>query len=274
MSTTVISGAPSISHQKAADIQRAILDRFFLSTTLADMAGIRTRSGLEDDISQAEKDLREAADLRLAIGAPVVEILCKTALFYLEKHTYLREPKSPSTVDEEKAAHCRRTAEQQVKPNHVNDLMFLSYVKGRYLQTGHPQRAKEEFARLEQLSKDAGSLKFAFLAQVGLGRADEGLKLWLEAGQAYEKAVAYAEQIRETLDPRARLLFLQGEEVLGVKHVLPYRGTGPRPNPRRGPQRGLQSNREHEGPVVCRQTGGWFHYRQIGRCRYCPQGPG
>ena len=44
------------------------------------------------------------------------------------------------------------------------------------------------------------------------------------AANRIRQAMDYAEQIREGLDESARLKFMDGEEALGVKHILPYEG--------------------------------------------------
>ncbi len=211
-------------YDKAAAIQRDIHDLFFLGNTLADIATIRTRRAKDNDLGLAEQHLQEAVDVKTRIGAPAVEALCKTALFHMEKHSYAGSAPRPTNQDMEKAATSLGAAETQIKPEHINDLMLLSYVKGRFLRESQPEKAKEQFIRLAGQAKDSGSLKFAFLAQVGLGLVNERLNLPRDAEHAYEQAVNYAEEIRETLEPESRLRFLEGEEVLGMRHVLPYEG--------------------------------------------------
>ncbi|MEW6350903.1 MAG: CHAT domain-containing protein [Thermodesulfobacteriota bacterium] len=211
-------------YDKAAGLQRDIHDLFFLGNTLADMAISRTRRARDRDLALAEQNLQEAVAVKKRIGAPSVEVLCKSALFFLEKHAYARSESGPTGRDLEHAAKFLDEAATQVKPTNVNDLMLLSYVKARFLRDTRPEEAKEQFLRLAAQAKQSGSLKFLFLAHVGLGLVHERLNRPREAADAYQQAVKYAEDIRETLEPESRLRFLEGEELLGVRHVLPYKG--------------------------------------------------
>ncbi|MEW6530547.1 MAG: tetratricopeptide repeat protein [Thermodesulfobacteriota bacterium] len=216
------------NYRKAAEIQQTIEDWNFRSNTIADAANILTRSGEFDD---AEVYFQEAIKLKRKIGAPAGELLCKFALFYLEKDRYagLRREKGEKgdqqrAADLAKASEQLSLAEKEIKPDQRNDLMLLTYVKGRFLREKDLQGAVSEFAKLKEQAEQAGVRKFSFLAAVGAGLAHEQLTNWQEAKSSFKQAVEYAEYIRKTLDEDAKLAFLDGEEILGVKHILPYEG--------------------------------------------------
>lgn len=211
-------------YELSAEIQRRIGDRQFLSNTLFDMATVDTRLGKAE---RAEKEYTEALKLKKQIGIPLGEILCKFALFYLEKDRYANEgarPEGSKQSDLKLAGDYIKQAENIIRPDEKNDLMLLSYVKGRYLLEQDPAASLAEFNNLRSQADAAGSLKFSFLASVGLGLSYEKLKKWAESEKAFEKAVNQAETIRNTLDPVPKRTFLDGEEILGVKHILPYQG--------------------------------------------------
>jgi len=216
------------NYEKAAEIQKEISDWNFRANTLVDIAGILTRSGSSAD---AEKYYGEAIDLKRKIGAPTGELLCRLALFYLEKDRYaglrrqtLEARAKQKDLDLAKARETIKLAKKEIKPDQKNDLMLLSYVSGRYALEKDPGQAVKQFKSLASMAESSGVGKFAFLAEVQLGQAYEKLQDWSAAKAAFKKAVDYAEKIRETLDPQTRLTFLGGEEILGVKHILPYEG--------------------------------------------------
>lgn len=209
-------------YEKAAAIQREIRDRFFLSNTLVAMANLRVRKG---EGEQAEQDYRTALEIRREIGAPLVEILCSSALFHIEKQRYAQVGQEQRSKDMELARRLVTEAEEVLKGDHLNDVMLLTYVKARYLaETGDLSSSLAELKHLESKAQSTGSLKFAFLAHVGLGMVHEKRNELPAAQNAFEKAVQYAEAIRETLDLKARATFLNGEEILGVKHIQAYEG--------------------------------------------------
>ncbi|MBM4329272.1 MAG: CHAT domain-containing protein, partial [Deltaproteobacteria bacterium] len=127
-------------------------------------------------------------------------------------------------ADLAKASEQLSLAEKEIKPDQKNDLMLLTYVKGRYLREKDLQGAVGQFAKLKEQAEQAGVRRFSFLAAVGAGLAHEQLKNWQQAKDFFKEAVDYAEYIRKTLDEDAKLAFLDGEEILGVKHILPYEG--------------------------------------------------
>jgi tetratricopeptide (TPR) repeat protein len=173
----------------------------------------------------------EALKLKLRIGAPPGEILCKFALFHMEKNKLAKTQESPEQgaykadpKDLSKAKDLIETAEKEITSEQKIDSMLLTYVKGRFLLDQDPQKAIGQFAALKTQAEASGVRRFSFLASVGLGLAHESLKNWEEAARAFQQAVDYAEYIRNTLDPHERLSFLDGEEILGMKHVVPYKG--------------------------------------------------
>ena len=215
-------GKALAEYEKAAEIQRGIQDRFFLSTTLVDIANLRVRRG---DVAGAERDCGEALEIRRAIGAPLVDALCKYALFSIEKPRYAKVSHAKRKDDLKKAETLRKEAEDKIRQAHVNDVMLLTYVSARLaFETGHLEKCRTLFNELESQARSAGSLRFTFLAHVGLGMVYEEQNELPEAEKAFAKAVDYAEAIRETLDLKARATFLNGEEILGIKHVQAYEG--------------------------------------------------
>lgn len=211
-------------YDKAAQIQRDVGDRLFLSYTLSDIATIMTREG---KFKLAEKNYREALKLKQEMDVPSAESLCRFALFYMEKDRYAQgdEPqKMDRKGDLQQADTYIKQAEKQAKPEAVDDMMLLTYVKGRYFLEKDPERAEQEYNSLKLLAESSDRLKYSFLALVGLGSAYEARGKLSQAEKAYESAVVVAEDIRKTLDFQARRTFLDGEEILGVKHVLPYEG--------------------------------------------------
>ncbi len=215
-------GKALAEYEKAAEIQRRIQDRFFLSNTLVDIANLRVRRG---DVARAERDYGEALDIRRAIGAPQVDALCKYALFSIEKPRYAKLTDAQRKEDLKKAETLRKEGEDKIRHTHVNDVMLLTYVSARLaFETGQPEKCRRLFNELESLARSAGSLRFTFLAHVGLGMVHEQQNELPEAEKAFAKAVDYAEAIRGTLDLKARATFLNGEEILGIKHVQAYEG--------------------------------------------------
>lgn len=211
-------------YRRAAEIQAAIGDRFFLSNTYFDLGTALTRRGDDDS---AYRNFSQAITLKKEIGAPRGEALCKFALFYLEKGRYAKGKREGSRDSREEIAHAGallKEADAAIKPEERNDLMLLDYAWGRLLLEQDPQGAVRRFEDLRKLAASVGSLKYAFLASTGLGLAYEKMKNLPDAESEYERAVGDAEKIRETLDPYLKKTFLHGEEVLGMKHVIPYQG--------------------------------------------------
>jgi tetratricopeptide (TPR) repeat protein len=209
-------------YKKAVTGQKRIGTRLWESNTLADMAGVLTRSGLLD---AAETTYRQALKLKREIRVPTCDLLCRFALFQLEKRRYEREERSGAeerTRDLAEAGRLIEEAEARIEPEAKKDLILLTYVKGRYLLDTDPSRAVSQFQALSRLAETTGSGRFSFLASVGLGLAYESLGRLSEAADAFETAVDYAERIRDSLTERDKRTFLHGEEILGVKHVLPY----------------------------------------------------
>ncbi len=215
----------AIAHyDQAAEIQSDIGDRFFLSNTDFDLGTALTRSGRDH---LAREKFTQAIALKDQIGAPKGEALCKFALFYLEKHRYVKVKRNGSGArqqDLDQARALLKEADAAIKPEERNDRMLLDYAWGRLLLEQDPKRAVRRFEELRTLAASVGSLKYAFLASTGLGLAYEKMKDWPKAESEYERAVGDAEKIRETLDPYLKKTFLHGEEVLGMKHVVPYQG--------------------------------------------------
>ncbi|MFH0959836.1 MAG: CHAT domain-containing tetratricopeptide repeat protein, partial [Pseudomonadota bacterium] len=213
---------------KAAEIQQNIGDLFFQANTLSDLGNILAREG---DCEEAEKFFSKALRIKKSISAPQVETLSKFSIFLSQKPLYCPDqgqvptnqgqtsPDVPKTSRE-----CVQLAQALVKPEQKVDLAWLTYANARdLLQTG-PAASVGEFRRLNTMGKDLGIRKFVFLASVGEGQAYEKLGDWDNAQKSFKHAVDYAEQIRESLDERAKLKFFEGEEALGVKHITPYEG--------------------------------------------------
>ncbi|MBM3299166.1 MAG: tetratricopeptide repeat protein, partial [Deltaproteobacteria bacterium] len=202
-----------------------IREWLYRSNTLLDIASIYTRQGAPED---AKPKFEEALVIKRKIGAPTGEAFCKFALFYLEKYQYLEDKDRVTPAQRQfdlgqADAHLRQ-AQKAIDPEDKNALMLLGYARGRYLLEVDPAGSIGQFASLKDLAKSTGSLKYSFLASVGLGLANEKLGKLDEAEKAFEDAVNYAEDIRKTLDPDTRRTFLHGEEILGMKHVVPYEG--------------------------------------------------
>lgn len=211
-------------YERAARIQSAIGDRFFLSNTYFDLGTAFTRNGLAHS---AEEKFKQAVDLKDKIGAPKGESLCKFALFFLEKNRYIRQNRDKQGNrghDLKRARDLLKQADTAIGPEEKNDRMLLTYVWGRLLLEENPNEAVTRFQELRSLANSVGSLKYSFLASTGLGLAYEKMRDWSKAEIEFERAVNDAERIRETLDPYLKKTFLRGEEILGVKHVLPYQG--------------------------------------------------
>ncbi len=115
-------------------------------------------------------------------------------------------------------------AEKELGADAFADMLLLEYVKGKWLLPRRPERAVAHFSRLGNQSRERGNRRFGFLANVGLGLSFEALNKLDDAEQAFQEAIDFAEEIRKTLDPRMKRSFLHGEEILGVKHILPYEG--------------------------------------------------
>lgn len=210
------------SYKQAADLQRKVQDWYFLSNTWADMANIDVRNG---NFDQSNQYYEKAIRLRKKIGAPYGDFLAKHALFYLERRNYGIMP-GDLTPDEEMAEARRIIAEAEpiVNPENLNDFLLLGYVKGKLLLESDPEKAVEEFEIIKALVEGSPNKKYRFLAEVGLGLAYERLERWARAEQAFRAAKEYSEEIRTSLEPHARIAFLNGEEILGIKHIVPYEG--------------------------------------------------
>jgi len=211
-------------YEIAAEIQRQIGDRRFLSNTLFDMANIHTRRG---DGVRAEKEYTEVLQLKKQLGIPPTEALCQFALFYMERERYAPSDGTPDSARESNlrlAGEYIKQAEDTIQPEEKNILMLLRYVKGRYLLERDAAAALREFSNLRSQADAAGSLRCSFLASVGLGLVYEKMENWAEAEKGFEEAANVSEKIRDALDQAPKRTFLHGEEILGVKHVLPYEG--------------------------------------------------
>jgi CHAT domain-containing protein/Tfp pilus assembly protein PilF len=212
------------AYARVARVQEEIGDKLFLSKTLVDMGNILTRRG---DVKSAEQTYQKALDIQREIGVPQEELLCKFALFHVEKHQYAEadgQPGADRASDLRLARQYIEQAEATMDPEAGNVLMLLTYVKAKLALEHNPTTAKSLFKKLKTDANSAGSLKYSFLAHVGLGLANEQLGKYSQAESAYQSAVKYAEGIRKTLDPVTRRTFLHGEEILGMKHVRPYEG--------------------------------------------------
>lgn len=212
-------------YKNAADIQRKVEDKLFLSHTLVDMANISTRRG---EFKAAKKYYEEALEKKTTIGVPLAETLCKFALFYIEKERY-RPPGVEQGVDRDgdlqAAESCVGQAEGKIGPSDKEDLMLLTYARGRLsLERNLTKEAEKQFGALQTMADAENRLKYKFLSCTGLGLAFEKLGAWSESERAYGQAVQYAEDIRKRLSPQEKLTFLEGEQVLGGKHIIPYEG--------------------------------------------------
>jgi hypothetical protein len=169
--------------------------------------------------------------IKQSILAPQVEILSKFAIFLSEKQNYCSNQgqvttnDSPKDVDTPRTSRqCVQLAETLIKPDQRVDLAWLTYAKARELLQSDPRASVTEFKKLHDMGTDLGIRKFTFLASVDEGLAYEKFDDWEKARKSFKEAVDYAEQIRESLDERAKLKFFEGEEALGVKHITPYQG--------------------------------------------------
>lgn len=214
-------------YNRAAQIQREIGDGDFLANTLADMAGTLARRGAA---GEAESSYQEALRLKRKIGAPCGNLLCKLAVFYMERPGLPVEGDAAPGKDEKAGDRptttekCIALAESEIRPELVLDNMLLTYVKGKHALKNDAETALQRFTELKKASQTASIRKFSFLAAVGLGLAYEQQGNWEGAVTAFKQAIDYVEYIRGTLDPYGRLTFLDGEVVLGVKHIAPYEG--------------------------------------------------
>lgn len=211
-------------YARAARLQDEIGDRLFLSTTLAAVGNILTRQG---EVASAKENFERALEIRRKIAVPLARLLCEIALFHIETHQYRKDAERPAAnrkADLAAAGKYIEQAEAALDPEAGNVVMLLTYVKGKLALENDPAAATALFQTLNERAQASGSLKYAFLANVGLGLSYEKQEKWSEAESAFQEAVTYAEQIRKTLDPITRRTFLHGEEILGVKHVLPYEG--------------------------------------------------
>ncbi len=212
---------------KAAEMQQEIGDLFFKANTFSDLANVLIREG---DCGEAEGFLRKSLKLKQEIGSPQVEILCKMALFMLEKDRYCPgftsqsgSATSPPDNLPDSPAGCIEKAKKLIQPNQGPEQLLLTYTEGRFLLESDPASSLKVFQSLGSNSEKMGIRKYSFLANVGEGMALEQMGQLQPAREAFKRAVDYAEQIRESLDERARLKFLDGEEILGIKHILPFK---------------------------------------------------
>ncbi len=211
---------------RAAELQQEIGDLFFKANTFADLANVLARDG---DCDEAKVFFEKSLKLKREIGAPQVETLCKMALFMLERNRYCAKT-SPESEKEKidtivypsSPAACIEMAKALVTPDQGLDQMLVNYAEGRYLLETDPTSALKIFEGLYSTGESRGVSKFTFLAGVGEGIAFEKTGQLEKARDAFKKSVDYAEQIRESLDERARLKFMDGEEIFGIKHVFPY----------------------------------------------------
>ncbi|MFH1115190.1 MAG: CHAT domain-containing protein [Pseudomonadota bacterium] len=135
-----------------------------------------------------------------------------------------QSPKARRKKDLEEAKKYIDEAERELGAEAFADRLLLEYVKGRWLSYQRPDLAVAHFSRLRSQSRERGNRRFAFLANVGLGLSFEALNKVDDAALSFQEAIDFAEEIRKTLDPRMQRSFLHGEEILGIKHILPYEG--------------------------------------------------
>jgi tetratricopeptide (TPR) repeat protein len=219
------------NYERSERIQKTIGDLFFRANSLTDLANAITRNG---EFDSAKKRYEEAVEIKQKIGAPVVESLCKFALFFMEKSQYAKKAdpgENKGGVDGEErqkdltaAREYIRQARKAIKSENVSDELLLNYVDSKHLLEQDPTKAVKSFEGLKSQANSSGAGKYSFLASVGIGLAHERLKNWPNSEKAFAEAVEYAEKIRHTLEGQERMAFLQGEEVLGLKHKVPYDG--------------------------------------------------
>jgi len=221
-------------YRAAAKIQRQIGDQLWLSDTLLYMAGILVRQGKwdcgEDERGEecgVERLYQEALKLKKDIGVLQGHALCEFALSYIEKDRYAAATESaPGERDKrlQLARDLLNRAQQAIPPDERHEKMLLTYAWGAYFLQKDPAKAVEKFKELQSQAQSSESRKYQFLARVGLGLSYEALDDLPRAEEAFKAAVEYSEELRETLDPKQKSTFLNGEEVLGMKHVVPYEG--------------------------------------------------
>jgi tetratricopeptide (TPR) repeat protein len=206
-------------YHQAASILEGIKDLLFLSETLAHTANSHARSG---DFDLAEKMYEQAVRLRKQAGAPAGQLLCYFALVLIEKAVVGKS--TDQGRDFERARQYLDDAAKGIKPDDKGNSMLSAFARGKLVLASDPKSAVALFRALKSGAEATGSLRFSFLANVGLGLALEAAGKPEEAEAPFEKAVDSAEEIRKTLDEESRVYFLDGEEIFGVKHVVPYEG--------------------------------------------------
>jgi hypothetical protein len=104
----------------------------------------------------------------------------------------------------------------------LQDFLLLSYVRGRSLLDGNPAKAAEEFGAMNKKADAAGWPKYVFLANVGMGLSTEKLGNREQARKHYADAAAHVDSIVSHVGEGEKAAVLEGEEIMGVKHRLPY----------------------------------------------------
>jgi len=209
-------------YQTAGKTLKEIEDLYFYAAALADSANMFTRKG---DFDRALKNYREAFSVRRSIGSPCGEMLCQLALHYVELPQYLRQKKLEG-IDKGNglslAAKAIEEASQHIRPEVLQEFLLLSYVRGKLLIEENPTRAMDEFNILKEKASSGDWSKYKFLADVGLGLACERMGNLDQAKKHYKGAAVHVEAIVANVGEAEKDAVLDGEEILGVKHRLPY----------------------------------------------------
>ena len=218
----------------ASKIQREIRHYNRLSEGLLMMADILTTRGQwscegprNDAVPEcAEGAFNEAIRIKAKRELPEAEALSKFALGYVEKDKYAQEPENATQRKDSlrKAREYLDRAGRKLNDERRREKMLYTYVRGACDLREKPAEALKQFQNLQSLAEASGSPKFTFLAWTGLGLAYQKLNDLAKAEKAFETAVDRAEEIRMKLSPQYRSTFLHGEEVLGMKHIVPYHG--------------------------------------------------
>ncbi len=215
---------------KASTIQEEIGDSLSLSHNLADSGNLLARDALDSFgslspkesmalLDEADAKFRKSLELKKKIGSPTTDTDLKYSVFSLQKSKLFSREDNLGM-----ARASLEAARRSLNPVAVDDALMFSFVEGLLTLESDPGKSVRAFQDLNSRSKSLNRTKFQFLSSFGLGQAYERSKEWNKAEKAYTDAVRLAESIRDTLEPQDKTRFLDGEQVLGVKHVLPYEG--------------------------------------------------
>lgn len=209
-------------YQSAAKTQKEIGDLFFYAAAITDGANILTRNG---EFERAVKNYEEAVSVRRKIGSPCGEALCNMALHYIERPQY--SPKHEGTgIDQASrrglAARALDEASRGVKPDVIQDFLLLTYVRGKYLVEENIPQAVEAFKILREKAESAGWPKYVFLGNIGSGLCAEKGGEIDKARQYYKAASTHVNSIIAGVGEAEKEQILNGEEILGIKHRLPF----------------------------------------------------